>query len=314
MLKLFDSIIKPILLYSSDFWGCLNLPKNKPIENLHFTFCKHLLGVQKGTTNVGVLLELGWTPLTLDAQKAAIKNWERIRNKKANYLVTLSYINAEQNSLEWSTKVKSCLEQNGMLSSHTRAPPHPCLNTHTKLYKRLSDVFYQPAFESINKQDSKLRTYLLIKDSVEIENYLITTRNINARVCLTKFRLSNHKLMIETGRHQKVPITERFCPFCYGMVEDEIHFLINCKQYDTLRGPILKESREARKNFSYYSNKEKFMFIMTYNLFSDKLAKFISDAIEIRDSNLNEAWKSQSHCANRSYKLLFISYYLLATV
>ena len=92
VLKLFDSIIRPILLYSSDFWGCLNLlirptllyssdfwgclnlPKNKPIENHHFTFCKHLLGVQKGTTNVVVLLELGRTPLTLDAQKAAIKN------------------------------------------------------------------------------------------------------------------------------------------------------------------------------------------------------------------------------------------------
>ena len=227
--------------------------------------------------------------------KRAIKNWERIRNKKANYLVTLSYKNAEQNSLECGTKVKSCLEQNGMLSSYTRAPQHPCLNTHTKLYKRLSDVFYQSAFESINKQDSKLRTYSLIKASVEIENYLITTRNINARVCLTKFRLSNHKLMIETGRHHKVPKTERFCPFCHGMIEDEIHFLINCKQYDALRGPLFKECREARKNFSYYSNKEKFIFIMTYNLLSDKLAKFISDAY-------------------RLYKLLFISYYLLATV
>ena len=91
-------------------------------------------------------------------------------------------------------------------------------------------VFYQSAFESINKLDSKLRTYSLIKESVEIENYLITTRNINARVCLTKFGLSNHKLMFETGRHQKVPKTERFCPFCYGMIEDEIHLLINCKQ------------------------------------------------------------------------------------
>ena len=83
MLKLFDSIIKPILLYSSDFWGCLNLPKNNPIENLHFTFCKHLLGVQKGTTNVGVLLELGRTPLTLDAQKAAIKKMGKNSKQKS---------------------------------------------------------------------------------------------------------------------------------------------------------------------------------------------------------------------------------------
>ena len=34
-LKYFDSLIKPILLYSSDFWGCLKLPKNNPFEKLN---------------------------------------------------------------------------------------------------------------------------------------------------------------------------------------------------------------------------------------------------------------------------------------
>ena len=32
---LIDAMIKPILLYNSDFWGCLKLPKDNPIENLH---------------------------------------------------------------------------------------------------------------------------------------------------------------------------------------------------------------------------------------------------------------------------------------
>ena len=92
-------------------------------------------------------------------------------------------------TLEWSTKLKSCLEKNGMLSSYIKERPHPCLNTHTKLSKRLVDVFYQSAFEFINKHDSKLRMYSLIKESIEMENYLIITRNINSRICLTKFRL-----------------------------------------------------------------------------------------------------------------------------
>ena len=71
--KIFDTLIKSILLYSSDFWGCLKLPVNNPIENLHMMFCKHLLGVHKSTTNDGVLLELGMLPLVFDAQKAAVK-------------------------------------------------------------------------------------------------------------------------------------------------------------------------------------------------------------------------------------------------
>ena len=34
-LKLFDLLIKPILLYGRDLWRSLSLPKNKPIDVLH---------------------------------------------------------------------------------------------------------------------------------------------------------------------------------------------------------------------------------------------------------------------------------------
>ena len=49
-LSLFDSLIKPILLYGSDFWGCLKMPKNNPIENMFVKFSKALLGGSK--TNI----------------------------------------------------------------------------------------------------------------------------------------------------------------------------------------------------------------------------------------------------------------------
>ena len=63
-LELIDSLIKPILLYMSDFWGRLKLPKANSIDNLHM-ICKQLLGVQRQTTNIGVLLELGRVPLCI---------------------------------------------------------------------------------------------------------------------------------------------------------------------------------------------------------------------------------------------------------
>ena len=46
--------------------------------------CKHILGVQKQTTNIGVLLELGRIPMHIYAAKLAIKNWERIKRGQAN--------------------------------------------------------------------------------------------------------------------------------------------------------------------------------------------------------------------------------------
>ena len=72
-MKLFQTLIQPILLYASDFWGILKQPKNNPIEVMHMKFCKELLGVQKQTTNVGVLLELGQTPLSIRGITNAIK-------------------------------------------------------------------------------------------------------------------------------------------------------------------------------------------------------------------------------------------------
>ena len=90
-LFLFEALIKPILLYASDFWGCLKMPKNNPIENVHIRFCKDILGVQKQTTNVGVLLELGEIPITIFAKKNCIKNYIRINvSKSANNILTAS--------------------------------------------------------------------------------------------------------------------------------------------------------------------------------------------------------------------------------
>ena len=101
ILDLFDAMIKPILLYSSDFWGCIKLPKENPLEILHMAFCKQILGVQRQTTNIGVLLELGRIPLDIYAIKFSIKIWERIKAKHANDILLSSYNDAEKENLPW---------------------------------------------------------------------------------------------------------------------------------------------------------------------------------------------------------------------
>ena len=56
------------------------------------------------------------------------------------------------------------------------------------------------------------------------------------RVILTRWRLSNHNLAIETGRYTR-PYTERrdrVCTMC-NTVEDEGHVIYLCPRYDDLR-------------------------------------------------------------------------------
>ena len=59
------------------------------------------------------------------------------------------------------------------------------------------------------------------------------------RRTLANFRCSNHNLAIETGRHNKIERLLRYCKYCLKrnvhVVEDELHFLLNCPLYDDIR-------------------------------------------------------------------------------
>ena len=151
---MFDSLIKPILLYGSDFWGCLKTPSNNPIENLYSQFCRNILGVNKKCTTKGVLLELGTRTVMFDAQKAAIKNWERLKSHGGNILVTLSYRDAVSENLEWNSSMMENLNSDKLnlpIDEHTH-------NIHKMFSTRNITLFLQESLAAVCEPSSKLRT------------------------------------------------------------------------------------------------------------------------------------------------------------
>ena len=55
-LKLFDTLVRPILLYASDFWGILKLPKNNPIENIqHYVLQTSVRGTKANNKHCSAL-------------------------------------------------------------------------------------------------------------------------------------------------------------------------------------------------------------------------------------------------------------------
>ena len=280
-LHLLDNLIKPILLYASDFWGCLMPPKENSIAKFHYIAFKHILGVQKQTTNIGVLLEIGRIPIQTYAIKAAIKNWERIKSKQINTHLYTSYKNASKDNLPWVTNTKDPLDKNGMLCFYINCYENKPPFIHKKIFQKLSDIFHQEAFSTITSTQSKLRTYGLLKKQIGIEKYLYEIPNPIIRHSCTKFRLSNHTLNIETGRHINIPKELRFCPFCPNSIESEIHFLIECRTCKTLRDEIFHQLTRHKPLFEYYTQIEKFQsFLSEENI--QFTAKFVHDCLEIR--------------------------------
>ena len=285
-LTLVDAMIKPILLYNSDFWGCMKLPKGNPIENLDMMICKSLLGVQKCTTNIGVLLELGRLPLQLNAIKNSVKNWERIRKKNANKLVLASFKDAVDENCLWLSNIKQTLEHNGMLNLFLNQYENKPLFIHKKLFQTLSDQFHQSAFASIKDEKSKLRTYSIFKTKIGLEEYLTRIKDCQVRTEVTKLRLSNHNLLIETGRHKKLPKEMRACPFCPTRVENELHFLLQCPTYSTMRTTVLDTMTERDTMFPFYSLKEKLECMMTH--IDRDVALFIANCFKVRNFLLTQ--------------------------
>ena len=276
-LSLIDSLIKPILLYASDFWGCLKLPKNNPIENLHMMMCKQILGVQKQTTNIGVLLELGRTPLSLSAIKFAIKNWERIHLEQGNELLVNGYNDSD---ISWGTRIRTTLELNGMLNFFNSESSSDYPFIYMKVFQKIYDDFHQTSFDTIKKDESKLRTYSLFKTEIGLERYLVETKNVTDRVATTKFRLSNHKLMIEVGRHDDTPRERRFCPFCPHAIENEFHFMFSCPTYSHLRVRYLRPKTNNIRSFQFLPHDAKLHALLS-DIYRDT-TKYISNSMGLR--------------------------------
>ena len=131
----------------------------------------------------------------------------------------------------------------------------------------------------------KLRTCALFKNVFQKEKYMSVIKDTNIRKCFMWFRISSHKLEIEWGRYKKLPVKDRLCKLCNsGAVEDEKHFIFNCKLYSSLRQTYFADVKKSCKNFSCLSQDDQLIWLMTNE--SDNIivsfSKYIFDCFNLR--------------------------------
>ena len=82
----------------------------------------------------------------------------------------------------------------------------------------------------------KLDTYCKLKTHFGCEKYINEIRNFSYRRSIIRFRISAHRLKIETGRYIKLDRSERLSTKCStGAIEDEQHFLMECSKFNAFR-------------------------------------------------------------------------------
>ena len=228
-LKVFSSQVVPILLYGSEVWAPYsnysfeNWDKSV-IERCHTQFLKRIIGCNIHTPNLMVRAELGKRPLLYD-----------VINRSILYIKHLESISGTLANCSLDSEV-SCLDKCNILSLARQFSEYYSEGSNYLSPKNKEEVknhsksYYDAIWCGQISEMSKADSYTLFKSNIGLEIYTWAVKNYRHRNSLARLRLSAHKLMIEIGRHHKVPPerTERKRPSCLYRIEDECHLLITC--------------------------------------------------------------------------------------
>ena len=314
-LDLFDRLIKPIACYGVEVWfpSCLNLQsvfKGKssifdkcldfPGSKLHMKFCKRLLKVHEKSVNFAVLGELGHIPPIISILTQLVNFWIHILHSPTDSILYDAYI-CSYNIYYESSKYSSYNNKWFQLI-HYLARSFPYLQSFwenhdsTLLNQRtVSRILNNFKFDLINAFESfwideisrmssenpggRLHIFSNIKSIFETERYLTDIKNPLHRRIYSQFRISAHKLGIETGRYLKIPREKRLCMFCknvYGdFIDNELHFLLHCPKHATNRKILFNFIVSVFPEFSSLGDFDKVIFLLSNPQVSSKVAYFL---------------------------------------
>ena len=301
-LKLFDSLVKPILLYGSEIWGFLPLTnKTSPLTKIVNKFYRTLLGVPARASTIGVQVELGRFPIAIPIQSALLKYWCRLVTLPRTRLVSRCYWSLYKNNVNdpWLTTVKSIIAESGQRNLNFLWSSQKQLKQidqkliskcRKQISKKQKQSFLLNAVNEMNQQ-KKLSLFRKSKSTFELSNYLSTLPIRFSRALFAKLRLGTLKLEIETARFQGIEQNQRKCRLCRsGDIEDETHFLFSCDKLESIRTSPISALVSKQPALQNMSNHEKLMFLY----FNENLPQ----------SELNSAAKLLLNLHNAREKLL----------
>jgi hypothetical protein len=274
-------MIKPIILYGSEIWGIFrtdsaNCRKNvtnifdKIYENnvsdkSNIKFCKFILGVHSKTSNIACMSELGRFPIYFNIISSIICYLHRLFHCNSTLLeeAFLSNIDLHKNKINtWYSTVTFLLEKLDLNESYCQK--YSLRKLKALIYSKLRENFLNEWYNQKDNSSGKLDTFFSFKTSFRKEAYLELDK-FELRKTICKFRISAHALKIETDRHKKnyVERSQRICGSCQQhQTEDELHFLLECPLYQSLRQEYLSRVILYCPNFSILDNKAQFNWLM----------------------------------------------------
>ena len=279
---LFDSTIRPVLLYGSAVWGVSNIGRDK-IDKVHLWYMRMVLSIKRNSSNLITLGDSGSLPPSVNAIINCLYFLKRLQGMPKHSLVFKAF--SESKRLHeigfdsWYGRVMKLAENNNVdLSIHNKS------QIKTNVIACFIESWKSQVHDIAN--NPLLRTYVHIKENFQLEPFLSLVKDVKYRNAIARFRASSHHLEIERGRHTNpiTPFDKRKCWFC-DSIETEIHFMTECSFYSSERICLYQQISTRFPGFSFLNNFEKFKFMFTFgdDFVLTLMGKFIHNCLEKRN-------------------------------
>jgi hypothetical protein len=237
-LKLFDNVVKPIMLYGCEVWG----PYNTGIaDKLQLRFLKIILSLKSSTTTVMVRGETACLPMIYDIKCRVLIFWLNLMDPnqkskicKVMYDAMYNMFNSNMYKCPWIDFVKNSLDQLGLsyiFECQGKGINHNWFRNTIKL--RMQDAYKQDWNSQVYLHDS-CSNYRLYKSDFVLEQYLINLPWFLANSML-KFRTRNSPPPIAKRymkkNYSENDFTNKQCPLCNDNTADEFHFIMKCEHF-----------------------------------------------------------------------------------
>ena len=280
LMKLYDSLIKPISTYAAEVWGAFgHKPQHvtnmlehiyqklkSPYEVLHLKACKWSLKVSRRSSNFGVLSELGRYPIIMNIIMAVCKYRVRLDSFCPDDLL-FHAISSQKLLSHNSNKSATYHSSTEGLFKILGLSKNISTQSSRDMKMKVKDTFLGRFNSALShfKGDaqSKLNLYSKLKTDFRLEPHLL---NNTGGSYITKFRISDHNLPIERGRYErpKPPRNLRVCTQCHSGVGDEEHALFHCNADNILsiRRKYSSIIYNITPQLAHFSHSEKLFYLL----------------------------------------------------
>lgn len=232
--KLYDACVVPVMDYASGVWGYNRYDKPNVVQHRAI---RSFLGVHRYTSNVAIDGDMGWIWPIVRRKLEMLKLFKRLFNMSESRLTKkILKWDWKHKGRTWSWSIRSILKDTKQANVIIDFNDSNINFTSMleKAEKELMSIEIK-RWEKELEQQPKLRFYRLFKESYETEYYVKTCVSKSSRSFIAQLRSGVLPLKIEVGRFSQKKIEERICDICKSGVEDELHFVFKCPEYQNLR-------------------------------------------------------------------------------